>query len=503
MSCNDCPDPLDIPENNGCLQKYLTSCIKYDGDSFSCVGITTGADLNDVIKELATLVCELDDDRYSFSCSELASCSINNLGDVTVTTPTNGQFLKWNGTKWINSSVTFPDPYTFECSELTSCELNDLGNVDTTPLDGQFLKWDDSEGKWVADTITIPDLINYNSSNGITESTPSAGVSLFKLGGTLIENTSLLGAATYSLSLGTNASKLTELIAKTAKVNLSSTGILSLNTTDESTQTKGFRYDANYTSISIGTDVFNNFNSFDAYRIGDNITIAQSGLVVPAGAFIGADIEIDSAVGAVIGSRVNVSGNSAAAVLGFDIDIDGFVGGFMLGNEINLTGGGTGDQAAWIIGTKVDLTYGASATQSHFIVNPYNGTAITGSTTGNSTNEKIKTGSGYRGAVMNVDEYLLYTNPGNSDGWNVNTDLVKITKKFIRVSQQPTSTSTGEEAAIRYNTTLDKLQVYNSAWREICSGSLSDYANDAAASAGGILVGGFYRNGSVVMIRVS
>jgi hypothetical protein len=34
-------------------------------------------------------------------------------------------------------------------------------------------------------------------------------------------------------------------------------------------------------------------------------------------------------------------------------------------------------------------------------------------------------------------------------------------------------------------------------------GSLGNYANDAAAAAGGIAVGGLYRNGSVVMVRVS
>ncbi|MCB4860790.1 hypothetical protein K7W03_14440 [Sphingobium sp. PNB] len=33
--------------------------------------------------------------------------------------------------------------------------------------------------------------------------------------------------------------------------------------------------------------------------------------------------------------------------------------------------------------------------------------------------------------------------------------------------------------------------------------SLADYADDAAAAAGGVPVGGFYRNGSVVMVRVT
>jgi len=34
-------------------------------------------------------------------------------------------------------------------------------------------------------------------------------------------------------------------------------------------------------------------------------------------------------------------------------------------------------------------------------------------------------------------------------------------------------------------------------------GSLGNYADDTAAAAGGIPVGGLYRNGSVVMVRVA
>ena len=34
-------------------------------------------------------------------------------------------------------------------------------------------------------------------------------------------------------------------------------------------------------------------------------------------------------------------------------------------------------------------------------------------------------------------------------------------------------------------------------------GSLSNYADDTAAAAGGVPVGGLYRNGSAVMVRVA
>lgn len=37
----------------------------------------------------------------------------------------------------------------------------------------------------------------------------------------------------------------------------------------------------------------------------------------------------------------------------------------------------------------------------------------------------------------------------------------------------------------------------------IALGGLGNYANDVAAAAGGVAVGGMYRNGSVLMVRVS
>ena len=37
----------------------------------------------------------------------------------------------------------------------------------------------------------------------------------------------------------------------------------------------------------------------------------------------------------------------------------------------------------------------------------------------------------------------------------------------------------------------------------IALGSLGNYASDVAAAAGGVTVGGMYRNGSVLMVRVS
>jgi len=65
--------------------------------------------------------------------------TINNLddvGDVTITSATNGQFLKWNGTAWVNDSIP------------TINTLDDVGDVTiTSATNGDLLKWNGSA--WV------------------------------------------------------------------------------------------------------------------------------------------------------------------------------------------------------------------------------------------------------------------------------------------------------------------------------------------------------------------
>lgn len=41
----------------------------------------------------------------AFSCSSLASCSIDSLGDVVITTPSNPHVLYYNGTNWVNKNI--------------------------------------------------------------------------------------------------------------------------------------------------------------------------------------------------------------------------------------------------------------------------------------------------------------------------------------------------------------------------------------------------------------
>ena len=76
---------------------------------------------------------------------------LNELSDVTLTSPSAGQALVYDGTnsRWVNGNI-----------ETGAAELDDLTDVDlTTPSDGQVLIYDGTNDKWV----------NGNSSAGATE----------------------------------------------------------------------------------------------------------------------------------------------------------------------------------------------------------------------------------------------------------------------------------------------------------------------------------------------
>ena len=56
--------------------------------------------------------------------------ALNDIGDVTITSASNGQFLKWNGSAWVNDSIP------------TINTLDDVGDVTiTSASSGQVLQW--------------------------------------------------------------------------------------------------------------------------------------------------------------------------------------------------------------------------------------------------------------------------------------------------------------------------------------------------------------------------
>lgn len=460
MPCNDCPELIPNP-NEGCLQPITSECVTYNGEDVICATITSGQNLNQVIEQLATNDCDLQEQiedvinsLETFTCEDLSGCSINNLADVDVT-PVSGESLVFNGTNWISQTIVLPNE--FNCSDLAGCSLNNLGNVvESSPTNGEVLVFNGTN--WVNQIINPSN----TADNGLTKT-----LNNIQLGGTLIKNTSILGA-NFDLILGTNASSIDKLNAYTDSLNIRST-LFSLNESDETTQTKGFRFETNKTSIAIGTDVFNNFNIEDCFRIGSNITIVDSILLPntePKGVYIGKNINnINSGIGVdgfgiALGEDIDLNVFVGAAI-GKNISASNFVGGFLLGTSIDLSGFGSSAQAAFVFGNNTSINYATSIQQSTLVFNP-SSADIKSSSTGIGTKEKIKTDDTANKiiTVFNSDEYYFFTNIGNDDGWMVNNDLFKITQKYIRVPRSTGLLLDAEEGCIRFNSNTLKYQGY-------------------------------------------
>jgi hypothetical protein len=73
---------------------------------------------------------------------------IDNLTDVTITSPSNGQVLKYNGTAWVNGIDNVGDSLTLD-------NLTDVV-ITGTPTDGQVIVYDTATSKWINDVLDIP-----------------------------------------------------------------------------------------------------------------------------------------------------------------------------------------------------------------------------------------------------------------------------------------------------------------------------------------------------------
>ena len=76
-----------------------------------------------------------------------AVTAVDDLSDVTISTPTAGQVIKYNGSGWINDT---------DDTGTTINAIDDIGDVDTTtaaPQVGEVLKWNGSA--WVPGTDAI------------------------------------------------------------------------------------------------------------------------------------------------------------------------------------------------------------------------------------------------------------------------------------------------------------------------------------------------------------
>jgi hypothetical protein len=91
--------------------------------------------------------------------------NLNSLTDVTITSPTNGQVLKYNGAGWVNG-----------IDSTTVASIDDIVDVViTTPTNGQVLKYDTATSKWVNAADALGDSLTLDNLTDVIVGTPTDG----------------------------------------------------------------------------------------------------------------------------------------------------------------------------------------------------------------------------------------------------------------------------------------------------------------------------------------
>ena len=188
--------------------------------------------------------------------------NIENLNDVLVSTPTVGQVLEFNGTKWINSTITM----TTALAALTDCSIS-------SPTNNQILQYNSSTSTWsnvslnlvtalasLSDcTISSPvanQLLQYNGSKWVN-ATISSSTSLSSL-----TDCSVSGVANDQLLVYTTAGSLNKWVPYTLSgaifndatntITVSGTTALAGLTTDVTIGTGASAPTANQTLVFVG-----------------------------------------------------------------------------------------------------------------------------------------------------------------------------------------------------------------------------------------------------------
>jgi len=126
---NDLADTLITTPSSG---QYL----RYDGSNW----VNSSIQAADLPSHTHTK-SDITDTPWAWSDVDKTGSSINDLGDVSISSPAAGQYLRYDGSNWVNASIQLAD--------LPTINLDDLGDVSiTTPADGEVLTYNSSTGKW-------------------------------------------------------------------------------------------------------------------------------------------------------------------------------------------------------------------------------------------------------------------------------------------------------------------------------------------------------------------
>ena len=156
---------------NGLTDVSLTSpaddqFLRYDGTNW----INEAVDTDDITEGTGNLY--YTDARAD---ARIAAASVNALSDVEITSAADDQFLRHDGTNWVNESVTLYDDAAAD-ARIAAASVGDLSNVSsTTATDGQWLTWNNTNSEWTPGDVDVDSEIQaYIANHPISGSTIEA-----------------------------------------------------------------------------------------------------------------------------------------------------------------------------------------------------------------------------------------------------------------------------------------------------------------------------------------
>ena len=173
--------------------------------------------------------------------NEFTLASINNIGDVAIATPANGQVLKYNSStgRWTN-----------QADNATVAALNDILNVNApAPTDKQVLQWNNTAAKWQNVTLT-------SEYRGATEIADLTAIPLTPSAHWF----DTIGSESATLAAGTDGQ--TKVLVKT-----NSTGIMNVTVTNAGWKATGF---GNVSFGTIGSGCTLQYVNSKWYVVGNN-----------------------------------------------------------------------------------------------------------------------------------------------------------------------------------------------------------------------------------------